>query len=124
MFRICLLSLLFCFQSSTYSKVTPTPLRCPQSDMIKLEGIPYLERQTFGYVVYNISDYGLKEKWQFNIVDILSETENEAREKANKSLKTLSGVPSPKPNNSEGWDCEYHISGGLFLQAIASTPVY
>jgi len=120
MFRAVLFSSLILATTTTFATLPPKPLACPSASEIKRQGLPMMDNTNGFYLTYNISTYGLKEKWQFGIVDIFSENESDARRKAERSLFTLFGWPSPTNDGGPEWDCRYFMLGGFGL-AYATT---
>jgi hypothetical protein len=101
------------------------PSSCPQaSEIIKVGLSSNLTRDNDGkwYAGRSAQYYGTFHKWTFVIGGITAANKNDALQKANHALKTLSYKSGPQSAPAEKWLCLYNNASN-FLSGAVTPPI-
>ena len=100
----------------------PKPQSCPSVGA--LQSVPFMMAQPSdqGYIAFTMSDYSTNELWGFFVAGIDASSTDEAMQKASDAMNTLSGKPTPLPDEEDDmWLCIYNIGHGYL--AVAGEPL-
>jgi hypothetical protein len=119
-----LATILFSAVQSLTAYAAPVPTQCPGVEAIKAAGLASAERvdEDGGFAVGQVNTYGTPNNWGFVIFVPYTDagSEQDALNKANQSLPTLTGGQGPIQNEGR-WICTYSTANGY--QAGALTPI-
>lgn len=93
-------------------------LTCPSANAIQEGGLmgamPYFQKS---YMTFNLSNYDTSVNWTFVMGRIVAKSEQDALDKGQRLLATLSGTPTPQQNEEGDWACLYHTQSPKVVAA-------
>lgn len=116
--------LCFLTLSTSAQALSPKPEHCPAVEQIQAQGMSQYEEIDAGYyTVFEINNYGTKEKWGFAMNAVQGNSGEEAVAKANEALKSLISDPMAEPMDYQGtWVCFYFNNYGYMSAAFTPVP--
>jgi hypothetical protein len=124
-------TLLFSLLSiNLFAETIPT---CPSIKAIQMAGFSNIQKieriehpfsfrtksKEYLYGAYQINPYDTHTDWLFSILYIAANSLNEAKNRAQLGLESLSGQPIAESSGSSPihWYCQYHVKYGYFARA-------
>jgi hypothetical protein len=104
------------------TQVLSKPEKCPSVSSIITEGLNYVEKNGETYIAAQVSRYGTSDTWGFVVWEIAATSTEDALNKGQNALSSLSYRAGPTYIASENvWACLYHTANGY--KAAALTPI-
>jgi hypothetical protein len=101
----------------------PKPAHCPEASELQNAQLIFAVEKLGQYITVGQGNYGTEENWAFAVANVHANGPDEALEKANNAIKSLTGSPSPMPvPMADVWACIYQLDNGYVPVAITPLP--